>query len=350
MAVIDLWIGRDKKPTGRHGQGLRYRVKVAGHPTRAFARKVDAVAWERHLHASHPLAESDTVGALVDLWLSGKAGISAGGYEECRRAADRVKWRWGAHTADMIGRAELQAWIAGLEVVRQGKDEPSPASQSTKAKAAQCIAGALRIAVERGMVRVNPAEELAVGKTATRKVRFLLPGELAALAEASVWPSLIWLLGTGGFRVSEALALTVGNVDVGRRRVRVEESKNGEGRDVPIALPVLQMLDLDRPRGELLMVHPQGSVTNRRTVRNNVVLPAARRAKLGAVTTHDLRHTTASLAIAAGADVKMVQLMLGHKSASMTLDLYGHLWAGGMDAVAERMSHLLFTDSLLRVA
>jgi len=38
----------------------------------------------------------------------------------------------------------------------------------------------------------------------------------------------------------------------------------------------------------------------------------------------ELRHTAASLAIASGADVKVVQQMLGHKSATMTLDLYGH--------------------------
>jgi integrase len=40
---------------------------------------------------------------------------------------------------------------------------------------------------------------------------------------------------------------------------------------------------------------------------------------------HELRHTAASLAIAAGAHVKVVQTMLRHKSATMTLDLYGHL-------------------------
>jgi len=41
---------------------------------------------------------------------------------------------------------------------------------------------------------------------------------------------------------------------------------------------------------------------------------------------HELRHTAASLAIASGADVKQVQNMLGHRSATITLDLYGHLW------------------------
>lgn len=39
---------------------------------------------------------------------------------------------------------------------------------------------------------------------------------------------------------------------------------------------------------------------------------------------HQLRHTAASLAIANGADVKVVQQMLGHSSATMTLDTYGH--------------------------
>ncbi|WP_431869289.1 tyrosine-type recombinase/integrase [Nocardiopsis eucommiae] len=44
------------------------------------------------------------------------------------------------------------------------------------------------------------------------------------------------------------------------------------------------------------------------------------------LTPHKLRHTTASLAIAAQTDVKVVQHMLGHKSATVTLDVYGHLF------------------------
>ena len=52
---------------------------------------------------------------------------------------------------------------------------------------------------------------------------------------------------------------------------------------------------------------------------------------------HDLRHTAASLAIASGADVKVVQQMLGHKSATMTLDLYGHLFGDRLDVVADAL-------------
>jgi integrase len=48
-----------------------------------------------------------------------------------------------------------------------------------------------------------------------------------------------------------------------------------------------------------------------------------------------LRHAAASLAIASGADIKVVQQMLGHKSATMTLDQYGHLFPDRLDGVED---------------
>ena len=55
---------------------------------------------------------------------------------------------------------------------------------------------------------------------------------------------------------------------------------------------------------------------------------------------HDLRHTSASLAIAAGADVKKLQNQLGHSSATLTLDLYGHLYPDELDAFTEALDGL----------
>lgn len=55
------------------------------------------------------------------------------------------------------------------------------------------------------------------------------------------------------------------------------------------------------------------------------------------VTPHDLRHTAASLAISAGANVKAVQTMLGHKSAAMTLDQYADLFPDDLEAVANAL-------------
>ncbi|OHU20881.1 hypothetical protein BKG76_09040 [Mycobacteroides franklinii] len=54
-------------------------------------------------------------------------------------------------------------------------------------------------------------------------------------------------------------------------------------------------------------------------------------------TMQDLRHTAASLAISAGANVKAVQTMLGHKSAALTLDTYAGLFPDGLDAVADAL-------------
>jgi integrase len=71
--------------------------------------------------------------------------------------------------------------------------------------------------------------------------------------------------------------------------------------------------------------------------RRNCFDPAVRATALDSLTPHALRHTAASLAIAAGANVKVVQTMLGHKSATMTLDLYGHLFADQLDQVADAM-------------
>jgi integrase len=52
---------------------------------------------------------------------------------------------------------------------------------------------------------------------------------------------------------------------------------------------------------------------------------------------YDLRHSCASLLIVQGASVKAVQKQLGHKSATMTLDTYGHLWPDETDRLVERM-------------
>lgn len=52
---------------------------------------------------------------------------------------------------------------------------------------------------------------------------------------------------------------------------------------------------------------------------------------------HRLRHTTASLAISAGASVKVVQMLLGHATAAMTLDRDGHLLSDDLAGVADAL-------------
>ncbi len=58
------------------------------------------------------------------------------------------------------------------------------------------------------------------------------------------------------------------------------------------------------------------------------------------ITAHALRHTAASLAISAGANPKVVQRMLGHASAAMTLDVYADLFDSDLATVAESVAKM----------
>jgi integrase len=91
---------------------------------------------------------------------------------------------------------------------------------------------------------------------------------------------------------------------------------------------------------QLVRKTPRGGLLRLQNFRHAVFDRAARSAGLVDLTPHGLRHTAASLAVASGADVKVVQQMLGHASATMTLDLYGHLYGDRLDEVADRMDAL----------
>lgn len=56
---------------------------------------------------------------------------------------------------------------------------------------------------------------------------------------------------------------------------------------------------------------------------------------------HDLRHTTASLAVASGANVKAVQRMLGHAPAAMTLDICADLFDDDLEALGEKLDEAI---------
>ena len=67
------------------------------------------------------------------------------------------------------------------------------------------------------------------------------------------------------------------------------------------------------------------------------------------MTIHDLRHTAASLAISAGANVKVVQKLLGHASAAMTLDTYADLFDDDLNAVAVRLNEAAISSNVVRM-
>jgi integrase len=97
---------------------------------------------------------------------------------------------------------------------------------------------------------------------------------------------------------------------------------------------MLEEVKLGREPGDLLFTSPNGGPLRLGNWRTRVFDPACTAAGIVGLTPHDLRHTAASLAIAAGANVKAVQRMLGHSSAAMTLDVYAGLFGDDLDSVA----------------
>lgn len=341
MAVQDLWVRRDGTRSARYGRGKRWRVTHPRFTTRAFDDRHTAdLYWAEVLRADREQAAaplSATVGELLDQWLAGKRGLSDSGYSACRDAARYVLEAWRDTPATSVRRHQVEAWIAGLEVAdRASRDGGlAPASASTRHKALQALAGALRIAVESEIVGTNPATGVRIARDQPRERHYLRADELRQLAaEAGPYAPMILLMGTTGLRIGEAIDLNVRDVDSVRRRIVVRRSKTRASREVPVAQQVLDALALARPGASPLFTSPGGHRLIVRNWRGRVFDPAVERIGRPAMTPHDLRHTAASLTIAAGADVKAVQRMLGHASATMTLDLYGHLWDERLDDVA----------------
>jgi hypothetical protein len=84
----------------------------------------------------------------------------------------------------------------------------------------------------------------------------------------------------------------------------------------------------------LLWAGPDGEHLRRPHPVSGWFARAVSNSKVPRTTPHDLRHTAASLAVSAGANVKAVHRMLGHASASMTLDIYADLFDDDLEAVA----------------
>lgn len=118
------------------------------------------------------------------------------------------------------------------------------------------------------------------------------------------------------------------------------EPKSHQSRSVPIPRFLVDDLAVHmagRGSEEMVFTAARGGVLRVHRFRRGTFDRAAASLGLGGLVPHELRHTAASLAISAGASVKGVQSMLGHASATLTLDRYGHLFGDELDSVADRL-------------
>lgn len=145
----------------------------------------------------------------------------------------------------------------------------------------------------------------------------------------------------GSVEVSEVLTLVKGRTEVG-------PIKNGVRRTVRVPRSLCQqvgdMLAARRGAGRALVpddyvfTAPEGGELRRDHLHKRILKPAVVAASLPEnLRMYDLRHTCASLLIQLGAHPKLIQEWLGHKSITVTMDVYGHLLPSLSDSMAERL-------------
>ena len=122
-------------------------------------------------------------------------------------------------------------------------------------------------------------------------------------------------------------------------RVSFSETKTHRVRVIPFPAALdgdLAAAVAGKQPADRVFTSPRGGPLRNGNFRRNVFDPAATRAGLPGLTPHELRHTAASLAVSAGANVEAVQWMLGHASAAMTLDVHTDLFDTDHGDVATR--------------
>jgi integrase len=350
-------------PSASYGKGTRWRARYVdecgGEHAKGFARKVDAQQWLDQQVSDQvtgtwtdPALSATTFGNLADRWLSTKATRSAktvAGYRSLLETVVLPRWEnvaWRDIRFD-----DLQVWVSGLSVDGSVRFEGKGLSASRVRQAHQLVGAVLKFAVRAKHLPANPADGVELPRLPETEQRYLTHEQLHRVAVASGrYRTLVLVLGYCGLRFGEAAAVRVSDVDVTARRIRVRRSvtyvtgtglvegptKNHTSRTVPMPSFVARLLETelaDRDGNALVFEGPRGGFL----AIENARYPFAKAvAAVGVgVRLHDLRHTCASLAIRSGANVKVVQRLLGHKSATLTLDRYGHLFPDDLDAVAD---------------
>lgn len=365
--IEDRWHKKQTTPNGTqtvpstsYGIKARWRVrwvKNGKEYTKVFARKPDA---QKHL--TKVLAELDkpdlTEGTFRDAaekWIATKnhrKPTTLAGYNSILN--NLALPRWADTPLQDINYENYTAWLG--EITKHGSQKGGPLSPSRVIQTHQLMGAVLGYAVKTGRLNTNVAlqlkrsEDLPIPTEAER--RYLTHEELITLANnIPRFQALTLILGYCGIRFGEAAALR--RRHVGNKELVIRSSASyatGEGivetatkthrsRHVPVPQPVWDILVEQLPEhpGDLLFPSKKGTFLPIEEYRNEFDKGCAL-AGINDLTPHGLRHTCASLAISAGANVKVVQRLLGHATAAMTLDKYGHLFDDDLGKVSAALS------------
>jgi integrase len=348
-------------------KGKRYRVRYRDADRRSreragFARKIEAEEYLASVTVQQLRGEFvDPNAGRAELrelgldWLASKASLKPSSYRPLE-----IAWRlhvepyWGRRRLGEVRHSDVQRWLSQLARNPDG----SARSATTVTRAFGVLAGILDVAVLDRRIPANPARGVALPRKSRKPRNYLDDRQVELLARsAGERATLVRVLAYTGLRWGEVSGLRVRNYDSARRRLAVEENavtvggqivvgtpKSHQARWVPVPSFLCTEIDsLSAGRGRDELLFGKGNAYLRRPdQRGGWFVGAVRRSQaidetFPRVTPHDLRHTAASLAIAAGANVKAVQRMLGHASAAMTLDVYADLFDEDLELVSARL-------------
>ena len=262
-------------------------------------------------------------------------------YESLLRS--RVLPAFGTAPVVAIKPSDVTAWIGAMV-----KEDLSP---SRIRQAHVVLRLVLDSAMRDGYVARNAALGIKLPRLAHTEAPYFSPEVVDGLVQGieSPYGALVAVMGICGLRWGEAAALRGRHVDRLRRRLIVEESlaeisgrlifgatKSHARRKVPVPATLVAQLPATYPDG-LLFTAPKGGPLRYQNFLARVWHPTLESLGLPVVGVHVLRHSAAARMIQAGASAKTLQTVLGHRSASFSLTVYGHLFDADLDALADRL-------------
>ncbi|VXC13328.1 Site-specific integrase (modular protein) [Aeromicrobium sp. 9AM] len=356
---------------GRTVWRAHYRTPAGHQRNKTFTRKVDAERFLTSVESSKntgdyidPSLARVTVGDWAQTWLDGQNHVKLTTLNRYEGAVRKhILPTWGHVRLSAVSHSDVQVWVTSLSKTQ------SPASVR---KIHRVLSLILDMAVKDGRLTRNVAAGVNLPRPVNHEERYLTHSQVDDLAYACGYPVevskhraldertneiyrlVVLFLAYTGVRFGEMAALRVRRLDLTKRRAVIAESvtpvqghglvwgtpKSHRRREVPI--PRFLVDDLARHIAgkapeDLVFGGIRGGEALRVSVFRKPFRVAATAIGIPDLHPHELRHTAASLAIASGADVKVVQQMLGHGSATMTLDTYGHLFENRLDEVADAM-------------
>lgn len=316
-----------------------------------------------------------TVDELLDLYLDGidaDGRLSAKTRFDYRRNADAYVRPWlGKRRVRELTPEVILAWQRELRE-RGGTKNGKPLSPNSVRLARASLAGAVKLAVERGVLRANPLTSVPRPRPKRSVPKHWTPDEARAFLRSQegdrLYPLWAFLLGAG-VRIGELVWLRWPNVDLPGRRVRIVEFATTLGWDlVPSSgksRTAVRTIDLDdglveilrrqqeaqrfeaRSPGyepsEFVFTKPLGGAYHPQHL-SKLLAELAVEAGLPRLTAHGLRHTSATLMLDAGVAPKVAAERLGHADPVLFLSLYSHVTPTMQRDAARRIGDSLFRN------